>query len=99
MLQDLEKKTLAVSPKIVKVGYCQYSETSQKVQIMNSKGLDLSRSYSYTTTIVGPLAAEGDQTAMGFAGDINPFLSLIHILMIEKIFANSVMYHSLPKKQ
>ena len=77
MLQDLEKKTLAVSPKIVKVGYCQYSETSQKVQIMNSKGLDLSRSYSYTTTIVGPLAAEGDQTAMGFAGDINPFFQQI----------------------
>ena len=77
MLQDLEKKTLAVSPKIVKVGYCQYSETSQKVQIMNSKGLDLSRFYSYTTTIVGPLAAEGDQTAMGFAGDINPFFQQI----------------------
>ena len=35
------------------------------------------RSYSYTTTIVGPLAAEGDQTAMGFAGDINPFFQQI----------------------
>lgn len=77
MLQDLEKKTLAVSPKIVKVGYCQYSETSQKVQIINSKGLDLNRSYSYTTTIISPLAAEGDQTAMGFAGDVNPTFSQI----------------------
>ena len=77
MLQDLEKKILAVSPKIVKLGYCQYTETSQNIQILNSKGLDLNRSYSFTTTVVGPLVSDGDQTAVGRAGDVNPFFDKI----------------------
>lgn len=71
MLQKLEKDTLAVSDKIKKVGYCQYSETSNSVQIMNSKGLNLNRNYSYISTFVGALAAEGDQTVLGAAGDVN----------------------------
>lgn len=71
MLQKLEKDILSVSNKIKKVGYCQYSENSQKVQIVNSKGLDLSRSYSYISTFAGALACENDQTVMGYAGDIN----------------------------
>lgn len=71
LLQKIEKGCLAVSDKIVKVGYCQYSETSNKVQIVNSKGINLKRAYSYISTFAGPLAAEGDQTAMGVSGDIN----------------------------
>lgn len=72
LLKKLEKDAKAVSEKIVKVGYCQYSETSQDVQLMNSYGVDLKRSYSYTTTFLGALAAEGDQTVMAMSGDINP---------------------------
>ena len=71
LLKKLEKGCLAVSDKIKKVGYCQYSETSQKVQLMNSKGLNLSRAYSYMSTFVGPLAAQDDQTAVGWSSDIN----------------------------
>lgn len=71
MLKKLESETKAKSDKIVKIGYCQYSETSQKVTIMNSKGLDLSREMSYTSTFVGALASDGDQSVMGFSGDIN----------------------------
>ncbi len=71
MLKSIEKRALEKSDKIKKIGYCQYSETSQKVQLVNSKGLDLSRSYSYISTFLGALAAEGDQTVVGISGDIN----------------------------
>lgn len=71
LLKKLESDCLAVSDKIVKVGYCQYSETSQKVQLINSKGLNLSRAHSYMSTFVGPLAAQNGQTAVGISGDIN----------------------------
>lgn len=72
LLKKLEKDAKAVSEKIVKVGYCQYSETSQEVTLMNSYGLDLKRSYSYITTFIGALAAEADQTVVAMSGDINP---------------------------
>ena len=62
---------MEVSDKIVKVGYCKYSETSQKVQLINSKGLNLSRANTYMSTFVGPLAEQNGQTAMGISGDIN----------------------------
>ncbi len=71
MLKKIEKEALEVSDKIKKIGYCQYSETSQKVTLMNSKGVNLSRSFSYVSTFLGALAAEGDQTVVGIAGDIN----------------------------
>ncbi len=71
MLKKLESEALSKSEKIVKIGYCQYSETSQKSTLMNSKGLNLSREMSYTSTFIGALAAENGQTALGFSGDIN----------------------------
>lgn len=71
MLKKMESEALAKSDKIVKIGYCQYSETSQKSTLMNSKGLNLSREMSYTSTFLGALAAENGQTALGFSGDIN----------------------------
>lgn len=71
MLQKLEKEIKAKSEKIVKVGYCQYSETSQEVEILNSKGLNLKKAYSYTSTFAGAVAAENDQTVIGISGDIN----------------------------
>lgn len=71
MLQKLEKDILSVSEKIKKVGYCQYSENSQSIQIVNSKGLNLSRSHSYISAFVGALASENTQTVMGYAGDVN----------------------------
>ncbi len=71
MLKDIEARAKAKSDKIVKIGYCQYSETSQKVQLLNSKGLNLSKSYSYISTFLGALAAENGQTVVGISGDIN----------------------------
>ncbi len=71
MLKKMESAARAKSDKIVKIGYCQYSETSQKTQLVNSKGLDLSREMSYTTTFLGALASNGEQTVVGMSGDIN----------------------------
>lgn len=71
MLKKLEKDTLSVSEKITKVGYCQYSESSSKVEIVNSYGLNLSKSSSYISTFVGAVATDNDQTFLGISGDVN----------------------------
>ncbi len=71
LLKELETSTKAVSDKIVKIGYCQYSENLEKVEIINSKGLDLMREFSYMSAFVGAVAAENDQTVLGISGDIN----------------------------
>lgn len=85
LLKTLERRCLAVSDKIVKVGYCQYSETSRKVQLKNSKGIDLAQSYSYISTFVGPLAAQDGQTAVGISGDVNTDFNAIEVdRMIEE---------------
>lgn len=91
MLKKMEKEALQVSDKIKKIGYCQYSETSQKVQILNSKGLDLSKSYSYISTFIGALAQEGDQTALGFSGDINTDFANIECDRIVKESTDSAL--------
>ena len=70
LLKDLEKNILAKDERIKKVGYCQYTETSNDVQILNSKGLNLKRSYSYISTFAGAVATENDQTAIGISGDV-----------------------------
>lgn len=85
LLKKLEKGCFATSDKIKKVGYCQYSETARQVQLKNSKGLDLAQSYSYISTFVGPLAVEGDQSTVGWAGDINTDFNAIEVdRMIEE---------------
>lgn len=91
MLQKLENDILSTSDKIKKVGYCQYAETSQKVQIINSKGLNLKRSYSYISTFAGALASENDQTVMGYAGDINTNFSNLEVERIVKESTESAL--------
>ncbi len=71
LLKDIEKQILAKDNRIVKVGYCQYSEVSSSVQIMNSKGLNLKRANSYISTFAGALATDGKDTYTGFSGDVN----------------------------
>lgn len=71
LLNKLEKETLATSEKIKKIGYCQYFEVSKEIQILNSKGLNLNKKYSYIGAFVGALAEENGQNAMGFSGDVN----------------------------
>lgn len=91
MLQKLEKDIKATSEKIVKVGYCQYSETSQEVEILNSKGLNLKKAYSYTSTFAGAVATENDQTVIGFSGDINTDFEKIETERIIKEASESAL--------
>ena len=70
LLKGFEKEILAKDARIKKVGYCQYTETSNEVQIINSKGLELKRAYSYISTFAGAVASENDQTAIGISGDV-----------------------------
>ena len=71
LLKDIEKQILAKDERIVKVGYCQYTEVSSNVQIINSKGLNLKKSNSYISTFAGALATDGKDTYTGFSGDVN----------------------------
>lgn len=71
LLKELESKALNVNNKIKKIGYCQYSETLNETQIINSKGLNLSKKYSYITVFIGALASENDETVIGASSDVN----------------------------
>lgn len=72
LLKEMEERALAADPRIVQVGHCNYSETSSKVEIINSKGVELKEEASYMSFVIGVLAAdEKGNTSMGYAGDIN----------------------------
>ena len=70
LLKQLESNAYAKDPRIVNVGYCQYSETKSNTKIINSKGLNLDSTYSYITVVLGAVAAENGQSTMGFYGDV-----------------------------
>ena len=71
MLIKLEKDLQASDKRIVKVAHCSYGETSSKIEIVNSKGVNLSRESSYIQAVGGVLAMEGDQNTVGYSGDVN----------------------------
>ena len=67
LLLNLEKQTLAYDKRVKKVGYCQYVESEGRVNIINSKGVNLERNFSYLTLVCGAFAAEGEETNVGYA--------------------------------
>ena len=69
-LQDLSKKVLDADEKIVKVGHCQYGENKSITRIINSKGVNLNREFSYASTMIGALASNGKETSIGYERDI-----------------------------
>lgn len=68
-LQKLSKDVLAVDEKIKKVGHCRYSENASTTEIINSKGLNLKREFSYAMVMAGALASDGKETSLGYARD------------------------------
>lgn len=70
LLIELEKKTLALDARIKKIGYCQYVETQRIVNIINSKGVDLVRNYSFITLFCGALGEQDGLTNVGYAHQI-----------------------------
>lgn len=69
-LQKISADILAVDEKIKKVGHCRYGENYSVTEIINSKGLNLKREFSYLMTAVGALANDGKDNSIGFSSDI-----------------------------
>lgn len=69
MLKKLSSDALNKSELIKKIGYCQYSEASGNIKIINSLGLNLSRNFSYMSTVLGTVASDGEKTTVGYAFD------------------------------
>ncbi|MBE6130748.1 MAG: TldD/PmbA family protein [Erysipelotrichaceae bacterium] len=70
LLKSLEQETLASDERIKKIGYCQYVETEGKVEIINSKGINLHRNFSYIVVVLGALGMENGQTNVGYVHQI-----------------------------
>ncbi len=70
LLQKIEKDILAVDKRIVKVGYLEYMEKSSNTKIINSKGLNLERNFSYVVASAAAMATNGTDTTLGGYGDI-----------------------------
>lgn len=70
LLKSLERETLASDERIKKIGYCQYVETEGKVEIINSKGINLHRNFSYIVVVLGALGMENGQTNVGYVHQI-----------------------------
>lgn len=68
-LKQLSKDVLAVDEKIKKVGHCRYGESASTTEIINSKGLNLKREFSYAMVMAGALAGDGKETSLGYARD------------------------------
>ena len=71
LLKYLESTAKAKDSRVVSAGYCQYGESSTKIKIVNSKGLNLERTSSYMYAVLGITASSGESVTMGFAQDIN----------------------------
>ena len=69
-LKSLEQKAFAADERIKQVGYCQYVETEGEISIINSKGINLSRKYSYQVVVLGVVALENGKTNVGFTHKI-----------------------------
>lgn len=69
-LQELSKKVLAQNELIKKVGHCRYGENASTTIIINSKGLNLKRDFSYAMVMAGALASNGNETSLGYARDM-----------------------------
>lgn len=69
-LQKISKAVLAVDDRIKKVGHCRYGENASTTEIINSKGLNLKREFSYAMVGVGALASDGKDNSIGFGSDV-----------------------------
>lgn len=84
MLQKLEKSILDSDERIKKVSYCNYQENAVVTQIINSKGVNLSRNLSYSSVFAGAVAEANGETAVGFSGDIGYEFEKLELERIRK---------------
>lgn len=69
LLKSIEDKILK-NPQIKQVGDVTFAEVSQKVDILNSKGVDLSKSNSYLYVVCDAIGEADGETSVGYARQI-----------------------------
>ena len=65
-LYALEKALKSIDKRIVEVAGTEYSQSSEKVTLMNSNGLNLVQRSNYFTFVAQCVAKEGEQTKSGY---------------------------------
>lgn len=66
LLKKVEKIAKSLDQRIVLLPYCSYDESSVKTSIINSKGLNLTKTVEYGDIVLGAVAKDGDSTQDGF---------------------------------
>ena len=65
-LHELENKLKAYDKRVVEIGGVEYSESVEKITLLNSKGLKLSQRSNYFVYVGQAIAREGEQTKSGY---------------------------------
>ena len=65
-LYALEKACKEIDPRIVEVAGTEFSQTSEKVTLVNSNGLNLVQKSNYFTFVAQCVAKQGEQTKSGY---------------------------------
>lgn len=60
LLKEAEKEAKSLDSRIVLLPTCSYSESTEKVTIINSKGLNLTKGAEYAYIVLAAVAKEGD---------------------------------------
>ena len=90
-LHELEEKLRAYDPKIIEVGMAEYSESEEKITLLNSKGLKLSHKSNYFIYIGQAVASDGKQTKSGYDYTLgNDFAKFDVDALVKKIAKNTV---------
>lgn len=93
LLKALEKQIKAKDERIVNVPYCRYNEVVSKVQIVNSKGLDVTKENEYCYLILQAVAKENEQTQSAFEVEI----ALTYDELVKSDVANKVAEKAISK--
>lgn len=77
LLKNLHQKLLKYDPRIIEVADNSYSEIATRVQIINSKGVNLAKNHALAYVYVSPVAKEGeiskDGSSIVFTTDFTKF--------------------------
>lgn len=79
LLKELENNVKNADNRIIYVSFCEYEQELNTMRIVNSKGLDLTKSNHYSLVAIQAVASENGKTCSGFSidakvkrADINP---------------------------
>ena len=87
----LENALKGIDPRVIEIAGTEFHQTSEKVTLMNSNGLNLVQRSNYFTYLAQCVAKEGEQTKSGY--DIylgNDFAAFDPNALAKKIVANTV---------